>query len=199
MSIEPSPNVLTSGIRGRRRGPWRSVLILFGIIGATMGWYVVTVDAIRDEVDRIPPAPGHPLKLWALDDREGVSYGGYFLKNVSRLPITVLGIQPIQVPSDWRLREMRLGSLSGGADPAERTRPFTSQHLAPGETLRVVIVWDALPCDSPRLADGAVSGPVQFGVLYSILGIHRTATFRQGGGGFSPTSVTGGYCPTPAG
>jgi hypothetical protein len=71
---------------------------------------------------------------------------------------------------------------------------FHQRNSAPGKVTHVVVVWAALPCDSPRLADGRVSGPVEFRIVYSILGIHRTHTYRQGGGGYGPLSVIG--CPT---
>jgi hypothetical protein len=131
-----------------------------------------------------------------VDPRERVGFNAYILKDVSLLPVTILGMEPVPIVSDWRVREMRLGILSPGSssNSLEKTRPFTPQHLAPGEVAHVVVVWEALPCDSPRLADGAVSGPVEFRILYAILGVHRTITFRQGGGRFAPVRVFG--CPS---
>ncbi len=156
-------------------------------------WYVLTVDAITDTLEPFPPQDG--VTLAGVDPDHGTGYTALSLKNDSLLPLTILRMEPILVPSDWRVREMRLGSLtSDGAKPLARTTPFTPQHLAPGKVTHVVVVWAALPCDSPRLADGRVSGPVEFRIVYSILGIHRTHTFRQGGGGYGPLSVIG--CPT---
>jgi hypothetical protein len=85
---------------------------------------------------------------------------------------------------------MRRGTLTNGEDHM-RTKPFVPQHLAPGEVAHVVIVYEALPCDSRGLADGWVSGPIGFRMVYSILGVHRTHEYRSDGGGYGPLSVIG--------
>lgn len=167
---------------------------MLGIVIAMAGWYVLTVDAIKDDLGLRALQEGRGVTLAGIDPERGIGFSAASLKNVSVLPITVLGIDPVRVSSDWRVREMRLGILSSdGEDPLAGTKPFTPQHLAPGAAADVVIVWAALPCDAPRLADGTVSGPVEFRIEYSILGMHRAHTFRQGGGGFGPLSVIG--CP----
>jgi hypothetical protein len=173
--------------------PLRPLLLVVGIVAATGAWYVLTVDAITDTVEPFPPH--HDITMAGVDPDHGTAYAALVLKNDSLLPITILRMEPIAEPSDWRVREMRLGSLTGDSpDPLARTTLFTPQHLAPEDVTHVVVVWAALPCDSPRLVDGWVSGPVEFRIVYSILGIHRTHTFRLGGGLYGPLSVIG--CPT---
>jgi len=192
----PGSDPLASEQRMASRGrlPWRPLLVVLGIIAAMTSWYVLTVDAITSDLE-LHPAKGQETTLAGVDPEEGIGFIADSLKNVSVLPITILGMEPVKVSSDWRVREMRLGTLSSeGEDALAPTKPFTPQHLAPGEVAHVVIVWAALPCESPRLADGSVSGPVEFRIVYSILGVHRTLTFRQGGGEYEPLSVIG--CPT---
>lgn len=180
----------------RGRVPWRFLLIALAISVAMVAWYVLTVDAIREDTGSVVLRDGQGVTLAGVDPRERIGFSAYVLKDVSLLPVTILGIEPVPTVSDWRLREMRLGILTAGSsgNSLEQTRPFTPQHLAPGEVAHVVVVWEALPCDSPRLADGVVSGPVEFRIQYAILGVHRTLTFHQGGGGFAPVSVFG--CPS---
>ena len=193
----PGSDTLASRQRiasGRRRLPWRPLLVVLGIVAAMTSWYVLTVDAIRSDLEW-HPEKGQETTLAGVDPEEGIGFIADSLKNVSVLPITILGMEPVKVSSDWRVREMRLGILaSEGEDALAQTRPFTPQHLAPGEVTHVVIVWAALPCDSPRLADGTVRGPVEFRIVYSILGVRRILTVRQGGGEYGPLSVIG--CPT---
>jgi hypothetical protein len=118
--------------------------------------------------------------LTGIDPEKGIGFMAASLKNVSVLPITLVGIEPVDVSSDWRVREMRLGVLADeGEDALVHTRSFAPQHLNPGEIADVVIVWVALPCDSPRLADGRVSGPVKVRIVYSILGVRRAHTFHK--------------------
>lgn len=143
---------------------------------------------IFDEVVRLG-ADGIPLTR--LNIEEGINFAGYYWKNTSVLPITILGVEPIPMPSDWQFSEMRLGTLASGEEPMRDTKPFVPQHLAPGEVAHVVIVYEALPCDSPRLADGRVSGPIGSRMVYSILGVHRIHECRSDGGGYGPFSVIG--------
>jgi hypothetical protein len=184
----------SGGVALGRHRTWRALLVVLGILVAMATWYVLTVDAIRNEVGLRALQEGTRVTLAGIDPERGIGFSAASLKNVSVLPITVLGMNPVRVPSDWRVREMRLGVLSSeGDDPLAGTKPFTPQRLARGETTDVVIVWAALPCDAPRLADGTVSGPVEFRIEYSILGMDRAHTFRQGGGRYEPLSVIG--CP----
>lgn len=176
--------------RGRRL-PWRPLLVVLGVVAAMTFWYVLTVDAITSDLE-LHPGKGQETTLAGVDPEEGIGFIADSLKNVSVLPITILRMEPVNVSSDWRVREMRLGTLaSEGEDALVQTKPFTPQHLAPGEVAHVVVVWAALPCDSPGLADGTVSGRVEFRIVYSILGVRRTLTFREEGGEYGPLSVVG--------
>jgi hypothetical protein len=175
----------------RRRVPWRLLTVFFGVLAVLASWYVLTVDAIRNDFDEVIRLGADGIPLTGLNDEEGISFAGYYWKNTSVLPITILGVEPIPMPSDWQFSQMRLGTLASGEDPMRETKPFVPQHLAPGEVAHVVIVYEALPCDSPRLADGRVSGPIGFRMVYSILGVHRTHEYRSDGGGYGPLSVIG--------
>jgi hypothetical protein len=119
--------------------------------------------AIKDEAGLLALQGRQVGPLTGIDPEKGIGFMAASLKNVSVLPITLLGIEPVDVSSDWRVREMRLGVLADeGEDALVHTRSFAPQHLNPGEIADVVIVWVALPCDSTRLADGRVSGPWRF-------------------------------------
>lgn len=192
-AIPPPPPALSAGRAAvhRRHPPWRLLAVVFGILAVLAPWYALTVDAIRNDFDEVARLGADGIPLTGLNDEEGISYAGYYWKNTSVLPITILGIEPIPMPSDWQFSEMRLGTLASGEDPMRETKPFTPQFLAPGGVAHVVIVYEALPCDSPRLADGRVSGPIGFRMVYSILGVHRTHEYRSGGGSYGPLSVIG--------
>lgn len=195
MSTElPPPPSAVSTTRAavhRRHPPWRLLGVVFGVLAVLAPWYTFTVDAIRNDFDEVVRLGADGIPLTGLNDEEGISFAGYYWKNTSVLPITILGIEPIPMPSDWQFSEMRLGTLARGEDPMRETKPFVPQYLAPGEVAHVVIVYEALPCDSLRLADGRVSGPIGFRMVYSILGVHRTHEYRSGGGGYGPLSVIG--------
>jgi hypothetical protein len=170
------------------------LFVILGISAAVTTWYLFTVDAIKDEAGLLALQGRQEGPLTGIDPEKGVGFMAASLKNVSVLPITLLGIEPVDVSSDWRVRQMRLGVLADeGEDALVHTRSFAPQHLNPGEIADVVIVWVALPCDSPRLADGRVSGPVEVRIVYSILGVRRAHTFHQDGGSYGPLSVIG--CP----
>jgi hypothetical protein len=113
---------------------------VLGIVAAMTSWYVLTVDAIRSDLEWHPGE--RQAALAGVDPAEGIGFIDGSLKNVSVLPITILGMEPVKVSSDWRVREMRLGILpSEREDALAQTKPFTPQHLAPGEVAHVVIVW----------------------------------------------------------
>ena len=154
-------------------------------------WYILTVDAIRNDFDEAVRLVTGGRPLTELNLEEGTSVAVYIWKNTSVLPIAILRVEPIPMLSDWQFSEMRLGTLASGEDPMRETKPFVAQHLAPGEVAHVVIVYEAIPCDSPRLADGRVSGSIGFRMVYSILGVHRTHEYRSDGGGYGPLSVIG--------
>ena len=182
----------------RHHPPWR-LLIAVGLLVVLASWYILTVDAIRnDPLEKI--GLGVPLTAEDVEDR--ISYTTYFWKNTSLLPITILGVEPINMPSDWRFSEIRLGTLAIDGDALRKTKPFVPQHLFPGEVAQVVIVYEALPCDSPRLADGEVSGPMRFRTVYSIFGVHRSYTDRSVEYSGSLTMIVDGEqrlpgCPAP--
>ena len=192
MEIPPPPSsVRRRAAVHRRLVPWRLLPVVFGILAVLASWYVLNVDAIRNDFDEVVRLGADGIPLTGLNGEEGISFAGYYWKNISVLPITILGIEPIPMPSDWQFSEMRLGTLASGEDPMRETKPFVPQDLVPGEVAHVVIVYEALPCDSQRLADGRVSGPIGFRMVYSILGVHRTHEYRSGGGGYGPLSVIG--------
>jgi hypothetical protein len=137
MSTEiPRPSSAASTARPavhRRRVPWRLLTVVFGVLAVLASWYVLTVDAIRNDFDEVIRLGADGIPLTGLNDEEGISFAGYCWKNTSVLPITILGVEPVPMPSDWQFSEMRLGTLAGGEDPVRETKPFVPQHLAPGE------------------------------------------------------------------
>jgi hypothetical protein len=96
----------------RRRVPSRLLTVVFGVLAVLASWYVLTVDAIRNDFDEVVRLGTDGIPLTGLNDEEGISFAGYYWKNTSVLPITILGVEPIPIPSDWQFSEIRLGTLT---------------------------------------------------------------------------------------
>jgi hypothetical protein len=99
-------------------------------------WYVLTVDAIRNDFDEVIRLGADGIPLTRLNVEEGMSFAGYSWKNTSVLPITILGIEPIPMPSDWQFSEVRVGALASGEDPMRCTPSWES--TGPTSTDRTV-------------------------------------------------------------
>jgi hypothetical protein len=163
------------------------LLVLLSVLVVAGAWYVFRVNPIEDITGTVAMRQGLSLAGVSGDGRLG--YFSYVWKNDSLLPVTILRLEPLLTASDSRLHGMRLGTVATDDVWLEKTRPFSPQHLGPGDSASVVVVYEALPCSSPRLADGTVSGPVDFRVVYSILGLHRTLTFHEQGASFTPATL----------
>jgi hypothetical protein len=178
------------------RWPRRMALAIgtIAVIASAGAVYLATADAVR--IDTLSLIAKGGLTLDGSAGPDGERFTSLGLKNVMPVPITLLGMEPVGTPSDWRVVEMRIGAPTPrDHSVAEVTEPFTPQRIGPGGTLAVVIMYQSVPCDSPRLADGTLSGPIDFRIRYSILGIHRTLTFLQEGASATPASELG--CPAP--
>jgi hypothetical protein len=76
--------------------PWRLLPVVFGILAVLAPWYVLTVNAIRNDFDEVIRLGADGIPLTGLNDEEGISFAGYYWKNTSVLPITILGVEPIR-------------------------------------------------------------------------------------------------------
>jgi hypothetical protein len=177
--------------------PWRgrSLAVLGGLILIAFTAYLLLVPALENDMlalmrENAPRGNGIVLAGGATTTSDGYLVLG--LKNASLLPITVQRMEPIGTPSDWRVVGLRLGSPTSGNDSVNSvTQPFAPQHLSPGEVVGVIVLYEPVPCDSSRLLDGVVSGPVDFRIAYTIFGLWRTTTFNQEGGMVQPPSGIG--------
>jgi hypothetical protein len=171
----------------RGRVDWRLLTVLLVVLVGAAAWYVLWRNPVGNVTGTVALRKGLVLAGVSQDRRLG--FLSYVWRDDSVLPITILGVEPLPAASDWRVRAIRLGTVAAHGEWLEGTRPFSPQHLGPGDSTSVVVVYEGPPCGSPQLADGTVGGPVHFRVVYTILGLHRTLAFHEDGASFTPVSL----------